>query len=103
MSATDTGWPIYFAKKPLTGARVNLRKGDVFPLQNKSYIRALGPHFGRADAERCAFSDLVGDYVEIVDVGTAEQAELIARLGLTLAQTRALLAGKLRLPPSPEQ
>ena len=83
-------WPYYFAKRPLQAARLTLRAGDQFPLQDKTYIRGLGPAFGIKDADRKPFSEL--DYVEMVNVQSTEMAKSIRERGLNLQDAKKLVS-----------
>ena len=90
-STHDLSWPLYFAKRPLQAKRIALKRGDVFPIQSKSYVRGLAAAYGLSDADRVPFGSL--DYVETVDVRTQETAVHVIERGLNVEQTRRLLSG----------
>ena len=89
----ELAWPIYYAKRDLDARRVQLKAGDLFPLQNKAYIRGLGPSYLVDDADRRPFASL--DYVETLNVGSEEMARMIQQQGLKLPEAkRSLRAAK---------
>lgn len=83
----DSGWPMYFASKPVKGDRISIEKGQFFPIQDKAVIRGLGAAAGCDDAWKRPFSKL--PYVAVLDVGTVEMAESIRAHKLDYEQAKA--------------
>ena len=85
----EFAWPVYFAKRPLVAKRITLQAGQMFPLQDKGYIRGLGAAYGVPDAATRPFSEL--DYVDMLNVRTDEMAKAIQDNGLNLTAAKKLL------------
>jgi len=79
-------WPIYFCTKPLDAARVQLRKGQPFPIQSKHYIRGLGRAYGVPDAETRDFGEL--PYVAVLNVQNEGNARNIIERGMSLDEAK---------------
>ena len=89
MMAQTFTWPVYFATKPLKAARMSLKKGQAFPIQEKHYIRGLGRAYGVANAETLGFTDL--PYVAVVNVQTEDMARHIIDRGVPLDDAHKLV------------
>ena len=87
---TDWGWPMYFAKRPLTTGKVQYRKGDAFQLQDKGYIRGLGIAYGVLDADVVPFASL--PYVETVNVRDRRNMYQVLQTGLNADAAKKLVA-----------
>ena len=87
----DYVWPMYFAKLPLSAPRVRLLKGDPFPMQDKFYLRGLGPSYGvpAETADHCAITDL--PYVQVLYVESEGQARMILERGYGYADAKELV------------
>jgi len=84
-------WPLYFATKPLKAARMTLKKGQAFPIQDKFFIRGLGRAYGVANADSLPFDEL--PYVEVVNVQTEDSARNIVSQGLGIDEAKRMVGG----------
>lgn len=82
-------WPLYFATKSLKSARVNIRKGQVFPIQDKHYLRGLGRAYGVENADKLTIPEL--PYVAVLNVGGEAEARQILDRKLTLDEAKTVL------------
>jgi hypothetical protein len=85
-SATET--PVYFVKQDLKGARHRLRKGELWPWQDKQAIRAWSESYGLPD-DRRAFHLL--PFVEVLVAPDLPVADAIVAKGMTIDETRKFL------------
>ena len=89
---TDTGWPLYFAACDIVTDKVAIKKGQLFPWQDKQVIKGLGAAAGCADSWQRAFADL--PYVAVLDVKTMLLGESISGRKLTLDAAKKLVSGE---------
>jgi hypothetical protein len=87
----DMAWPLYFAKRPIRGARISIEKGQLFPLQDKAFIKGVGGAAGCKDSWARHFADL--PYVETLNVHTEALARAIHDQGLDIGKARELVEG----------
>lgn len=92
MARAVAAWPAYFATKGLVGKHFAIRKGDLFFMQSKDYIRALGPAYGVPDAATKPFSEL--PYVRTVNVGSPAMFNQIRAQALSLEQAEKLVGAE---------
>lgn len=78
--ATEQTWPMYFAGADITGTKVALKKGELFPIQDKATIRGYGAAAGVKDAWTRPFPRL--GYVVTVNVRSEDMARQIREQGL---------------------
>jgi hypothetical protein len=86
---TDQGWPMYFARLPLKTGKVQYRKGDMFQLQDKGYIRGLGIAYGFPNADVVPFAAL--PYCETVNVRDRRNMYQVIQQGMNAEATRKLV------------
>lgn len=89
---TTTGWPMFFAAKPLDAKRVKLKQGEQFPWQDKGIIRGLSKAYGFPEGGATLFPFASLPFVLMLDVGSYELALQIAEQGLTYAQAKRLVS-----------
>jgi len=83
-------WPMHFAKKDI-GGKLAIKKGDLFPIQDKQTIKGLGAAAGCPNSWKMRFHEL--PYVETIDVRTRDIEQQIKDQGLSLTEARRLLEG----------
>ena len=88
---SDYVWPMYFAKLALNSPRYKLMKGDPFPMQDKFFLRGLGPSYGvpAAVADHCAITEL--PYVQVLYVESESQARMIIERGYAYQDAKELV------------
>ena len=89
MSRPTFMWPLYFARKALKAPRLTLEAGQIFPLQDKNYIRGLAAIYGLKGADQMGFADL--PYVEVLNVHSEEFARQVREQGLRYGQAKKLV------------
>ena len=87
---TDWGWPMYFARLALKSGKVPYRKGDMFQMQDKGYIRGLGIAYGVLDADVVPFASL--PYVETVNVRDRRTMYQVIQQGMNADAAKKLVA-----------
>lgn len=91
MTHASLVWPLYFARREIRGRRLVIRRGHLFPTEDKLTIRGFGRALGVEDADRRPFDAL--PYVQVLDVRSEEMARHVRERGLTYDQARKLLEG----------
>jgi hypothetical protein len=85
----DAGWPLYFAASDIVTDKIAIKKGQLFPWQDKQLIKGLGGAAGCPDSWQRPFGEL--PYVVTVDAKSINLAESIRGRNLTLDAAKKLV------------
>lgn len=92
MPNPSLGWPLYFCRRSIRGAKVRILPGQPFPMQDKQTIRGFASAAGVKNPDRLSFAEL--PYVQVLDVQSAEIAQQIMERGLSYEEAQQLVAGE---------
>jgi hypothetical protein len=85
--------PVFFVAKDLHGARVTLKKGEQFEVQDRRSIRLWAEAYGVKDGDTTPFHEL--PFVATVVAPCAEAANEIVTRGMTADEARRYVEGWL--------